>query len=155
MQIEVITYGQHQAELAMTCPIAPTGRFTLYQQFELRVLPDPNQQPEYHGKSGLEEDVYHYVLRTPAALKLLPKYWDVVQTLVAFAATQRFTGFRLAFMCGGGFQRSVAVAEYFAAKIREVYPAFDLTVRHLGLEKRELMNPPEGQIRGIVDTIPA
>lgn len=155
MKIEIISYGQHQAELAGCSPIAPTGRYTLFQQFELRVLPDPAKIPEFKSRSGLETDVTEYVLASQEAKVLLPTYWAAIQGLLTLAERQRFTGARFAFMCGGGFQRSVAVALFVFRKLQEEYPEAELSIRHLGLEKRGLVEPPHGCIRGIIDTIPA
>ncbi len=148
MKIEVISFGQHAAQRWHQCPIRPPDRFTLYQEFDLRLLPDPHQLSEFGGVSGLDKRVQLYILSSAEMSRLAPIYWSLITTMIELAQSNRFTSIRLAFMCGSGFQRSVAMALSIAGKISEEYEDLEVTVRHLGLEERGICQQPEGQPKG-------
>ncbi len=98
---------------------------------DCRFIPNPHWDPELRPHSGLDEPVRDFVLGQPATAKFLDDLTTMVRDLLpAYAAEGRsFLG--IAFGCTGGRHRSVAVAEAFAARLREDGYAAPVTHRDI------------------------
>ncbi|MDR1795720.1 MAG: RNase adapter RapZ [Erysipelotrichaceae bacterium] len=80
--------------------------------FDVRFLPNPFWVNKLKNKTGLEQDVYDYVLDNPVAkefLKQLTGFLDFILDQFSFEGKNHFT---IAIGCTGGQHRSVSVARY-------------------------------------------
>ena len=113
--IRIISFGQHQVEKIQMSPCPIPDRQTLHLQLDVRLIPDP--KPVFPRVPGTDPRVSSFVLTSAEALELLPGYWAAITgCLPLLGKSERYTALHVHVMCGGGFQRSVAVAEHFAAK---------------------------------------
>ena len=87
--------------------------------FDVRCLPNPFYVPELKNKTGLDSEVYNYVLKFDEAQKLLEKLTDLIDYLVPLYEKEGKAQLVIAFGCTGGKHRSVTFAEALAKHLRE------------------------------------
>lgn len=125
----------------LPCPSPDRQTFLLL--FDVRLIPDPKSV--FPKIPGTDPQVSDFVLTSTEALQLLPGYWSAITgCLSLLEKSERYTALHINVMCGGGFQRSVAVVEHFAGKLREL--GHQVTVEHLRLAEEiaagRLPQPP-------------
>ena len=100
---------------------------------DVRFLPNPYYVPELQNKSGLDDEVYDYVLRYDAAKEFL----NHLKTMIAFLLPQYVEegkhSFTIAVGCTGGRHRSVTVARALTELLREMGQTTELV--HRDVEK--------------------
>ena len=86
--------------------------------FDVRCLPNPFYVPELKNKTGLDKDVYDYVLSFDEAKVLLGKLTDLIDYLIPLYEKEGKSQLVIAFGCTGGKHRSVTFAEAVAEHLR-------------------------------------
>lgn len=87
---------------------------------DARFLDNPYWVPELKPLSGRDQPVVEYVMRQPAAGKLLEDVQRIVQDLLPLYQEKGRMHLVVAFGCTGGRHRSVVLAAELARRLREV-----------------------------------
>lgn len=104
---------------------------------DVRFLPNPYWVDELREKTGFEEDVAGYVLKSSAGKKAVSGLEVFLQMLVEQNIEAKKTILRIAVGCTGGRHRSVAVTRWVEEFLREF--DLDLLVFHRDIEKDKLL----------------
>lgn len=92
--------------------------------FDVRCLPNPFYIPELKEKTGLNKEVYDYVLSFDEAKQLLAKLEDLLDFLIPLYKREGKSQLIIAFGCTGGKHRSVTYAEtigrYLESKLGKI-----------------------------------
>lgn len=86
---------------------------------DVRFLPNPFYVDELKSKTGLDKEVYDYVMDNDQTTELLEKFSALVDFLLPLYRTEGKSQLVLAIGCTGGKHRSVALAEYMSRHISE------------------------------------
>ncbi|MBR6337737.1 MAG: RNase adapter RapZ [Ruminococcus sp.] len=101
--------------------------------FDVRCLPNPFYIPELKEKTGLNKEVYDYVLSFDEAKELLNKLEDLLDFLIPLYKREGKSQLIIAFGCTGGKHRSVTYAEavgrYLESKLGKI------RITHRDIEK--------------------
>jgi RNase adapter protein RapZ len=101
---------------------------------DCRFLPNPHWISELAPLTGQDGPVIDYVLSQPGATDFLDAFVRAVDVALAgYGRTGRHFVL-LAVGCTGGKHRSVVMAEEMAARLRQAWPAIQVTHRDLGRE---------------------
>lgn len=87
--------------------------------FDVRCLPNPFYVPELKNKTGLNKEVYDYVLGFEQAQTLLAKLTDLIDYLIPLYEKEGKSQLVIAFGCTGGKHRSVTFAEAVSKHLQE------------------------------------
>jgi RNase adapter protein RapZ len=101
---------------------------------DCRFLPNPHWVPELAAMTGQDAPVRDYVLSRPGAQDFLRAYLEALQVLLAGDEREGKHFVTLAVGCTGGKHRSVAIAEYLAAKLADAGSDVQVVHRDLGRE---------------------
>lgn len=132
--IEIYSFGEHQVAREQKLPCLLPDANTLQIMLDVRFIPDP--KTKFPGIPGTDPKVQEFV-QDQSDTKL---FLAVLRQLLGFtyleffSKDRRFNKLRIYIMCGGGFQRSVAIAEHIAEWITDS-TTFPVQIRHLRLEK--------------------
>ncbi len=102
--------------------------------FDVRCLPNPFYIPELKNLTGLNPEVYAYVMKFDQSKKLLNKLCDLIDFLIPLYEKEGKSQLVIAFGCTGGKHRSVAFAEALAQHLREV--GHRVRISHRDIENR-------------------
>lgn len=102
--------------------------------FDVRFLPNPFYIDELKPKTGLDKDVYEYVLKWNDTQMLIEKLTDLFKFLIPQYKNEGKSQVVIAFGCTGGQHRSVTLAEFFGARFKEEYKTI---ITHRDLDKRK------------------
>ena len=102
--------------------------------FDVRCLPNPFYVPELKNLTGLNPEVYSYVMKFDQSRQLLAKLGDLVDFLIPLYEKEGKAQLVIAFGCTGGKHRSVAFAEALAHHLME--NNYRVRVQHRDIEKR-------------------
>ncbi|QMV42606.1 RNase adapter RapZ [Cohnella cholangitidis] len=80
--------------------------------FDVRFLPNPHYVESLRPKTGMEPDVYDYVMKWPETQTFLGKLLDMLQYLIPLYHKEGKSQVVIGIGCTGGKHRSVALAEY-------------------------------------------
>ncbi len=89
--------------------------------FDVRFLPNPHYIAELRPHTGLDDDVYQYVMKWPETNEFLHKLSDLLTFLLPNYYREGKNVLVIAIGCTGGKHRSVAIAEYLANFLRKSY----------------------------------
>ncbi|MBQ8395428.1 MAG: RNase adapter RapZ [Oscillospiraceae bacterium] len=78
--------------------------------FDVRCLPNPFYVPELKPKTGLDDEVYNYVMSFDDAKAFYDKIYDMVKFLIPLYAKEGKSRLVIAFGCTGGKHRSISFA---------------------------------------------
>ena len=78
--------------------------------FDLRYLPNPYYVPELRDKTGVDDDVFNYVMKTALAKTLFEKLIDLILYLIPLYIEEGKSQLVIAYGCTGGKHRSVTFA---------------------------------------------
>ncbi|MGA4980277.1 RapZ C-terminal domain-containing protein [Streptomyces cinereoruber] len=94
-----------------------------------RVLRNPADDPTMRYRTGLDNDVYAHVLKTPGALALINRTAVQLRALADEVPVGRLV--RLTVTCQGGRHRSVAAAEMVGRLVWEAWDgAYGVDIEH-------------------------
>lgn len=102
--------------------------------FDVRFLPNPFYIQELKPKTGLDREVYDYVLKWSDTQILIEKLADLFKFLIPQYKNEGKSQVVIAFGCTGGQHRSVTLAEYFGERFRDEYRTI---ITHRDVEKRK------------------
>ena len=102
--------------------------------FDVRFLPNPFYIQELKPKTGLEKEVYDYVLKWSDTQILIDKLTDLFKFLIPQYKNEGKSQVVIAFGCTGGQHRSVTLAEFFGGRFKEEYRTI---ITHRDIEKRK------------------
>ncbi len=80
--------------------------------FDVRFLPNPHYVEHLRPHTGLDADVYEYVMKWPETQSFLTKLLDLLHFLVPQYEKEGKSQVVIGIGCTGGKHRSVAIAEY-------------------------------------------
>ncbi|MDF2716970.1 MAG: hypothetical protein K0R28_3895 [Paenibacillus sp.] len=80
--------------------------------FDVRFLPNPHYVEQLRPNTGLDPDVYDYVMKWSETKEFLTKLIDMLQFLIPQYAKEGKSQVVVGIGCTGGKHRSVAIAEY-------------------------------------------
>ena len=87
--------------------------------FDVRCLPNPFYVPELKLKTGLQSEVFDYVMSFEEAKNLEPKLTDLVTYLVPLYISEGKSQLTISVGCTGGKHRSVVFAEILCKAIND------------------------------------
>lgn len=102
--------------------------------FDIRFLPNPFYIEELRPKTGLDAEVYNYVLKWGETNQLIEKLTDLFKFLIPQYKNEGKSQVVIAFGCTGGQHRSVTLAEYFGEHFKDGYRTL-ITHRDVHLRK--------------------
>lgn len=103
--------------------------------FDVRFLPNPYYDITLRSKTGEDEVVAEYVMRTPAATAFQRKLSDLLLFLLPWYVAEGKSHFVVAIGCTGGRHRSVALAENLCSTIEE--QGYKVTVKHRDKDRHD------------------
>ena len=101
--------------------------------FDVRCLPNPFYIPELKNKTGLDSEVYDYVLSFDEAKILRDKLFELIDYLIPLYEKEGKSQLVIAFGCTGGKHRSVTFAEAIAQHLRN--DGHKIRIQHRDIEK--------------------
>ncbi|WP_432360569.1 RNase adapter RapZ [Sporosarcina sp. UB5] len=102
--------------------------------FDVRFLPNPYYIEELRPLTGLQKEVYEYVLKWNDTQVLIEKLTDLFKFIIPQYKNEGKSQVVIAFGCTGGQHRSVSLAEYFGNRLKEEYKTL---ITHRDVEKRK------------------
>lgn len=87
--------------------------------FDVRFIPNPFYIPELKPKTGLDEDVAHYVMSFPESRYFLEKLYDMVNFLLPYYVKEGKAQLVIGIGCTGGKHRSVCLAVHLHDRLRQ------------------------------------
>lgn len=85
--------------------------------FDVRFLPNPHYIEQLRPKTGVEPEVYDYVMKWPETQTFLTKLLDMLQYLIPLYHKEGKSQVVIGIGCTGGKHRSVALAEYLGRRL--------------------------------------
>ncbi len=89
--------------------------------FDVRFLPNPFYIESMRPKTGLDDEVYNYVMKWSDTNKFLEKLKDLLDFMLPLYKREGKSQLVLAIGCTGGQHRSVAIAEYLKEEFKKDY----------------------------------
>jgi UPF0042 nucleotide-binding protein len=102
--------------------------------FDVRFLPNPHYIDHMRPKTGLDNEVYGYVLKWSETQKFLEKVTDLLTFMLPHYKREGKAQLVIAIGCTGGQHRSVALAEYIGHFFEKEYKT---SVSHRDIERRK------------------
>ncbi|HDT9560359.1 TPA: RNase adapter RapZ [Listeria monocytogenes] len=102
--------------------------------FDVRFLPNPHYIDKMRPLTGLDEDVYEYVMKWPETQTFLDKLVDLLMFTLPFYKREGKTQLVIAIGCTGGQHRSVALTEFVGKVIQQKY---ETTISHRDMKRRK------------------
>ncbi|EEO2744058.1 RNase adapter RapZ [Listeria monocytogenes] len=102
--------------------------------FDVRFLPNPHYIDKMRPLTGLDEDVYEYVMKWPETQPFLDKLVDLLMFTLPFYKREGKTQLVIAIGCTGGQHRSVALTEFVGKAIQQKY---ETTISHRDMKRRK------------------
>lgn len=87
--------------------------------FDVRFLPNPYYIDELRPHTGMDDDVYHYVMDNEIAQKFAQRFEDMIRFLLPNYAKEGKTSLVIAVGCTGGKHRSVTLARELYNRLME------------------------------------
>ncbi|EAE7251422.1 RNase adapter RapZ [Listeria monocytogenes] len=102
--------------------------------FDVGFLPNPHYIDKMRPLTGLDEDVYEYVMKWPETQTFLDKLVDLLMFTLPFYKREGKTQLVIAIGCTGGQHRSVALTEFVGKAIQQKY---ETTISHRDMKRRK------------------
>jgi len=99
---------------------------------DVRFLPNPHYIEHLRPKTGIEAEVWEYVMQSPATKTFLSKFSDMLEFLLPYYVKEGKSHLVVAVGCTGGHHRSVAIARELACRLPQEYK---VDVRHRDIER--------------------
>lgn len=97
--------------------------------FDVRFLPNPFYIPEYRPLTGLDEEVYDYVMKWQDADTFYDKLYDMIKYLIPQYIKEGKSQLTIAIGCTGGQHRSVALSRRLAKDLADKF-TFSVNTTH-------------------------
>ena len=97
--------------------------------FDVRFLPNPFYIPEYRPLTGLDKEVYDYVMKWQDTDTFYEKLYDMIKYLIPQYIKEGKSQLTIAIGCTGGQHRSVALSERLAQDLKYKF-AFSINTTH-------------------------
>ena len=101
--------------------------------FDLRYLPNPYYVESLRAHTGLDDDVYQYVMETELAETLFQKLIDLIDYLVPLYTEEGKSQLVIAYGCTGGKHRSVSFARRTVSHLTD--HGFPAVTQHRDIER--------------------
>lgn len=101
---------------------------------DVRFLPNPFWIAELRDHTGLEDDVYQYVMNQDATKEFLPRLTTFLDYLIYEFSKEGKNHFTICIGCTGGQHRSVSIVRYLHDFYKEKYQCY---VSHRDIEARD------------------
>lgn len=102
--------------------------------FDVRFLPNPYYVDQLRPQTGMDEDVYRYVMESSAAREFAEKLEDMIQFLIPHYMREGKTSLVIAVGCTGGKHRSVTLARVLYERLARTR-AYALRLEHRDIGK--------------------
>jgi UPF0042 nucleotide-binding protein len=102
--------------------------------FDVRFLPNPHYIDHMRPKTGLDDEVYSYVLKWSETQKFLEKVTELLSFMLPHYKREGKAQLVIAIGCTGGQHRSVALAEYIGHFFEKDYKTI---ISHRDIERRK------------------
>lgn len=102
--------------------------------FDVRFLPNPHYIDHMRPKTGLDEEVYNYVLKWNETNKFLEKVIELLSFMLPHYKREGKSQLVIAIGCTGGQHRSVALTEYIGNHFAQDYQT---RITHRDIERRK------------------
>jgi RNase adapter protein RapZ len=102
--------------------------------FDVRFLPNPHYIDHMRPKTGLDDEVYKYVLKWSETQKFLEKVTELLSFMLPHYKREGKAQLVIAVGCTGGQHRSVALAEYIGHFFEKDYQT---CITHRDIQKRK------------------
>ncbi|MCQ6278752.1 RNase adapter RapZ [Bacillus sp. EB600] len=102
--------------------------------FDVRFLPNPHYIEHMRPKTGLDDEVYGYVLKWSETQKFLEKVTELLSFMLPHYKREGKAQLVIAIGCTGGQHRSVALAEYIGHFFEKDYKTI---ISHRDIERRK------------------
>lgn len=109
--------------------------------FDVRFLPNPHYIDEMRYETGLNPDVYEYVMKWSDTQRFLEKTLDLLKFMLPLYKREGKTQLVIGIGCTGGQHRSIALAEYFKRKLEE--ENYTVVVTHRELKMGRILRHDE------------
>lgn len=97
--------------------------------FDVRFLPNPFYIPEYRPLTGLDEEVYDYVMKWQDTDTFYDKLYDMIKYLIPQYIKEGKSQLTIAIGCTGGQHRSVALSRRLAKDLADKF-TFSVNTTH-------------------------
>lgn len=97
--------------------------------FDVRFLPNPYYVPELRPLTGMDEDVYKYVMKWKETNTFYEKLLDLLLFMIPGYKKEGKSQLVIAIGCTGGQHRSVALAQRLAEELKQIYD-YNVYVHH-------------------------
>lgn len=106
--------------------------------FDVRFLPNPYYIDELRPRTGMDDDVYEYVMDSPAAGEFADKLTDMIRFLIPNYVREGKTSLVIAIGCTGGRHRSVTLARVLYGRLQET-AEYGIRLEHRDIGKDALL----------------
>lgn len=101
---------------------------------DVRFLPNPYYDLEMRNKTGLDHDVYQFVIESNGAETFYQQFSQLIKTTLPAYEAEGKSSLTIAIGCTGGQHRSVAMTERLAKDLIDHYP---VNVSHRDIERHK------------------
>ncbi len=101
--------------------------------FDVRFLPNPYYLEDLRYETGLNQDVYEYVMKWNDTQRFLDKTLDMLHFMLPLYKREGKSQLVIGIGCTGGQHRSIAIAEYLRRKLEEENYKVVVTHRELNM----------------------
>ena len=88
--------------------------------FDVRFLPNPHYIDQLRPHTGMDKDVYDYVMKWPETQMFLTKLLDMLNFLIPQYNKEGKSQVVIGIGCTGGKHRSVAIAEFLGKRLEQM-----------------------------------
>lgn len=106
---------------------------------DVRFLPNPHYIPELRPKTGLDQEVYDYVMMQPETQAFYAKLMDLIEYCLPGYKKEGKSSVTIAIGCTGGQHRSIALAERIANRLKNDQYVVNISHRDR-FKKKETVN---------------
>ncbi|WAA11952.1 RNase adapter RapZ [Fervidibacillus halotolerans] len=89
--------------------------------FDVRFLPNPFYIEHMRSKTGLDDEVYNYVMKWNDTIRFLEKLQDLLKFILPLYKREGKSQLVIGIGCTGGQHRSVAIAQYLKDQLSKDY----------------------------------
>lgn len=101
---------------------------------DVRFLPNPYYVPELRNKTGLDQEVYNYVMDSDKTTEFVNHFEALLQTVIPGYIKEGKTNVVIAIGCTGGQHRSVALAQRTGEFLKKDY---HVSITHRDVNRRK------------------